>query len=310
MNGPAQAPSTEFDLLGDSWEMAMEADGYATGTRHGYRKALASFGAWLAAEAPDIGPTEVVRDHVRGWLVTLRRQRSQNTARTYYAGVRHFYRWLLAEGEIEVDPCDGIRSPAPAEPETPVVSPADLRRLLEGCAGRDFRARRDRAIIMLFVDGGLRLAELTGLTTDDVDVRDRMVYVVGKGTGRRGPRKRAIPLGIKAAQALDRYLRERRRHPWAAHEALWLGDRGRGPLSADGIKAMIARRGAAIGIALHPHALRHTWAHEFRNAGGSEGDLMLIGGWTSRAMLDCYGKSAAAERARDAARRYSLGDRL
>ena len=82
---------------------------------------------------------------------------------------------------------------------------------------------------MLFVDGGLRLAELAGLTTDDIDVRDRMVYVVGQGSGRRGPRKREVPLGIKAAQALDRYLRERRRHPWATHEALWLGDRGRGP---------------------------------------------------------------------------------
>jgi site-specific recombinase XerC len=74
-----------------------------------------------------------------------------------------------------------------------------------------------------------------------------MVYVIGKGSGRRGPRKRAVPLGIKAAQALDRYLRERRRHPWATHEALWLGDRGRGPLSADGIKAMLARRRGAEG---------------------------------------------------------------
>jgi site-specific recombinase XerD len=81
-----------FDLLGDSLEMAMEADGYAAGTRHGYREALDSFAAWLATEAPDAGPTDATRDHVRGWLVALRRERSQNTARTYYAGVLHFYR--------------------------------------------------------------------------------------------------------------------------------------------------------------------------------------------------------------------------
>jgi site-specific recombinase XerD len=175
MSGPVQDQPAEFDLLGDSWEMAMAADGYAAGTRNGYRKALASFAAWLAAESPDTGPTDAARDHIRGWLVYLRRERAQNTARTYYAGVRHFYRWLVAEGEIEADPWDGIRSPAPAEPETPVVSPADLRRLLDGCAGRDFRSRRDRAIVMLFVDGGLRLAELAGLGVTDIDVRDRMV---------------------------------------------------------------------------------------------------------------------------------------
>jgi integrase len=60
---------------------------------------------------------------------------------------------------------------------------------------------------------------------------------------------------------------------------------------------MLKRRGADAGIAdLHPHAFRHTWAHAFRAAGGNEGDLMLLGGWRSRAMLDRYGKTAAADR--------------
>ncbi|HEV8423890.1 MAG TPA: tyrosine-type recombinase/integrase [Actinomycetes bacterium] len=70
-------------------------------------------------------------------------------------------------------------------------------------------------------------------------------------------------------------------------------------------------RGADAGISdLHPHVFRHTWAHAFRAAGGNEGDLMLLGGWRSRAMLDRYGKAAAADRAADAYRRLSLGDRI
>jgi integrase len=82
-------------------------------------------------------------------------------------------------------------------------------------------------------------------------------------------------------------------------------------LSADGVDATLERRGAEAGIAdLHPHAFRHTWAHAFRAAGGNEGDLMLLGGWRSRAMLDRYGKAAAANRAADAYRRLSLGDRI
>ena len=191
-----------------------------------------------------------------------------------------------------------------------MLSAEELRRLLATCAGADFTARRDTAIVLLFVDGGLRLSELADLQVADVDLRDRMLYVLGKGTRRSGPRHRAVPLGVKAARALDRYLRERRRHPYADSSRLWLGSRGRPALSADGIDAMLKRRGAAVGIrGLHPHAFRHTWAHAFRAAGGSEGDLMLLGGWRSRAMLDRYGKTAAADRAADAYR-LSLGDRI
>jgi len=74
---------------------------------------------------------------------------------------------------------------------------------------------------------------------------------------------------------------------------------------------MLKRRGTDAGITdLHPHTFRHTWAHAFRAAGGNEGDLMLLGGWRSRAMLDRYGKAAAADRAADAYRRLSLGDRI
>jgi site-specific recombinase XerD len=79
-------------------------------------------------------------------------------------------------------------------------------------------------------------------------------------------------LGVKAARSLDRYLRERRRHPYADTLRLWLGSRARPTLDADGVKAMLKRRGADAGIAdLHPHAFRQTCAHAFRAAGGNEG---------------------------------------
>jgi site-specific recombinase XerC len=109
------------------------------------------------------------------------------------------------------------------------LSDEDLRALLVTCAGTDFTARRDTAIILLFLDGGLRLSELAGLQVADVDLRDRIVYVVGKASRRSGPRHRAVPLGVKAARALDRYLRERRRHPYADTPRLWLGSRAARP---------------------------------------------------------------------------------
>ena len=104
-----------------------------------------------------------------------------------------------------------------------------------GATGRRVRrtARRDTAIIMLFLDGGLRLSELAGLQVADVDLRDRIVFVAGKASRRSGPRHRAVPLGVKAARALDRYLRERRQHPYVDTLRLWLGSRGR-PTAIDG----------------------------------------------------------------------------
>jgi integrase len=74
---------------------------------------------------------------------------------------------------------------------------------------------------------------------------------------------------------------------------------------------MLRRRCDDAGIEhINPHRFRHTWAHEFRAQGGSEGDLMYLAGWSSTAMAHRYGSSAAAERAQQAARALSLGDRL
>lgn len=301
----------DFGVLATSWQLALRADGYSANTVASYRLALQSLTAWLAATHPDVGPAELDRDHVRGWLVYLRETASSSTARAWFSGTRHFCRFLLAEGEADHDATEGVKTPKPGEQTTPVLSVADIRRLLDTCSGTDFTARRDAAIIMVMVDGGLRLAEVTGLKTTSVDLQEGMLFVEGKGSRRSGPRRRAVPLGVKASRSVDRYLRVRRRHPYAATAPLWLGSRDRATLSAWGVKAMLKRRAELAGLeGVHAHVLRHSWASAFRSAGGSEGDLLVLGGWRSRAMLDRYGKAAAADRAADAYRRLSLGDRL
>jgi site-specific recombinase XerD len=300
----------DFDALTTSWMLTLESDGYSKNTLAAYRQALGSFAAWMSAHAAGVGPVDADRNHVRGWLVHLRENTSPNTARGWFAGVRHFFRWMLAEGERPDDATLGIRTPPKSDPHTPVLKTDDLRALLATCDGNSFRGRRDAAIILVLADGGLRLAEVAGLRVIDVDIRDRVVFVVGKGSNRSGPRRRAVPLGVKSARAVDRYLRERRKHPFHELPHLWLGDRNRQDLSNGAIVAVLKRRGAEAGIVLHAHMLRHTWASEFRTAGGEEGDLMVLGGWRSRQMLDRYGKAAADDRARAAYRRRSLGDRL
>jgi integrase/recombinase XerC len=78
-----------------------------------------------------------------------------------------------------------------------------------------------------------------------------------------------------------------------------------------GIAQMIKRRGQVVGIqGLHPHRFRHTFAHDWLNAGGADTDLMKLAGWRSRSMIERYGASAATERAIAARARLARGDRL
>ena len=313
---------TAYDIgpLASSWARSLRARNLSLNTQRIYARATKELREFLLSYEPEDAdarpaPTQlegskgIHREHIEVHLTRLRERTSAGNAHQHFRSLKTFFNWLVDEEEMDRSPMRTMKAPELPEVEVPVIPDDALKKLLATCKGKDFEARRDTAIIMMFLDTGGRLSELTNRTVEKLDLDLMVLHVLGKGG-----RERPVPFGRATALAMDRYLRAAGKHIGRELEdsdPLWWGVKSRRALTIWGVGTMIERRCKQAGIPhIHPHQFRHTFAHLWKLNGGNEDALMRITGWRSRQMLSRYGASAGEERARQQHRDLSPGDRL
>ncbi len=297
-------PTDSPDLAGllPSWQLAMRAERKSPATVASYTEGVLAFLRW--AQTAGVVP-QITKTSVQAFTADLLDAgASAATARARHMALRRFAAWLAEEGELDANPLLGVKPPKLDSKVVDALTDEQLRLLIKACAGKELIDRRDEAIVRLMAETGLRAGEVLGIQVADVDLAHGRA-VVRRGKGGKG---RMVPFGSQTAAAVDRYLRARRGHRLRADSALWLGGNGQ-TFSYHGLNMALKRRARTAGIqGFHLHLMRHTAATRWLRAGGSEGGLMAVAGWSTRSMVDRYTGASASERAATEARGLNLGE--
>jgi integrase/recombinase XerD len=202
------------------------------------------------------------------------------------SALRQFYRLQLRAGRIDSDPCALIESPKLAKPLPKALSEREVEALLEAPDVDRPVGLRDRAMLELLYATGLRVTELVTLATDQVNLRQGVLRVIGKGS-----KERLVPIGEPAIALLERYATEARPAllKGRASRDLFVSARGTG-ISRQMFWMAIKKYAAVAGIAraVSPHGLRHSFATHLLNHGADLRALQMLLGHSSLSTTQIY----------------------
>jgi integrase/recombinase XerD len=264
--------------------------GLAAATIEAYRRDLRGYVAHLAQRGTS-GPDAAVSDDVEAFVVHLR-ERSRPDGRPYgersiaraVVAVRGLHRYLRSEEDAPDDAAAGVPAPATGRSLPHPISVSEVERLLDATGDGTPSGLRDRAALELLYGAGLRISEAIGVDVDDLDTRDRLVRVRGKGD-----RERIVPYGEPAAEAIDAWLVRGRSTLAPRAPALLLNLRG-GRLTRQSLWGAVRRAASAAGLEgrVTPHTLRHSFATHLLDGGADVREVQELLGHASVTTTQVY----------------------
>ncbi len=253
--------------------------GLSQHTLRAYKKDLEIFAEFVSSSPEQIEPLDV-----RGFIAEqIKSGLSKTSAGRRLAAVRSFFRYLHREGYIKNNPAKVVNSPKRPKTLPKFLTVDDVFNLVESPDGIGFMVARDRAILELLYSSGIRVGELSGLEMGDIDLRDGLIKVKGKGR-----KERIVPIGSKAIEAIRTYLVERMLMK-KKDKALFLNRSG-SRLTERSIQRIVVKyaRKVLMDGRIGPHTLRHTFATHLLQAGADLRTIQELLGHSSLSTTQKY----------------------
>jgi integrase/recombinase XerD len=262
--------------------LALSAARLAPRTVEAYRRDLTDFSRWLGG-----APGEATTEQLESYVAQLRADGlAATTIARRVAALRSFFRHQMLLGVRAENPAAELALPRRRRALPKTLSPGEAERLIDAAAGTTPRSMRDRALVELLYGAGLRVSEAVGLERAGVDLENRVVRAIGKGS-----KERIVPIGRQAVDALRRYLAHGRPFLDKRHRPeLFLNAKG-GALTRAGAFLILRKLAEKAGLEperVHPHLLRHSFATHLLEGGADLRSVQEMLGHADLATTELY----------------------
>lgn len=283
--------------------LSCRVDELSPNTIADYSQKIGALVRFLERDGVPLKPQDVATHHIRLFLLSLQQRCKAHSIKDYYGCINRFFNWMVGEGVLEHSP---MASMHPPRVPNKLIHPFTLDQiidLLSLCDENTFTGARNKAIVLTFLDTGLRLSELANIQLADIDFDAGLIRVMGKGA-----KERIVRVGKRAQKSILRYLLMRK----DKHSCLWVTEERR-PLRARGIQIMIRRLGKRAGIfnaRCSPHTFRHTFGTLALLNGAGVFEVQSLLGHSTLTMTRKYVATLNSENAVQSHRRFSPVDNL
>jgi site-specific recombinase XerD len=288
------------DLIQD-FLISKEIGGKTKATLDFYRSNLHRFLWWLENQHISTTLKSFDSTTIRQFLHYLKTQKhrfgnksispsrlvSRSTVDAYWRTFQSFGSWLVNQGKLRASPIKQVEKPGQSKVVVPDIPKNTIIAMLDKC-NESFTGRRNKAILLVFLDTGIRLSEMSQIKIQDLDMTTGLIKVMGKGQ-----KERIVRISPITREILSAYLKIRQ----GKSTFLWENEYGKS-LGKHGIKNMIRKfKAMNPNIKISPHVFRHTFAVNLLRAGGDIYSLQTLGGWEDLAMPKMYSQSVQQEHA-------------